>query len=861
MSNFIHNIYTFFSYLYTLLFGTLFSRKPVRQGTITPYPLDLECGRSNTRADSGETSVVMPGVFQNELMSSPVPASPTMSPSMSTPITPPSPRNHALSLYAFRYNPAGIQPTMSAHSELSPPASPVTPTAFRLPGHSPQPGFTHRSVSMSSISTNNHSNALPSDPSHLATHCQGPSTSSNCSSVCASDAPSNQSNIASPCSAVSTSSHSRSSSRVRHRKQKALIWSKDMSTITMSASTSSVSSATSSLSPGHSNLGNPQYHYPGSRQSGRPPRYRTTPLSPLSHIKHDPSVSYKRNTARMSTATRKQSRALSQISTRSEDPVSVVRKAFGEMRTSQDKHTTVCIRARINRETAKSFGGMDIVDEEEEGDESQNQVESETGSTAGSVCSTPSSLGPPVTPRTPFAATAGFRVLDDTMILTDVEAEADDEFSSGVDTDAAIESDPSVYSIATVRAHFDEEPSPSDTLPLQPGTAGDFSTSTTCMSLRSTCLPYLQGHSPRPSSASLSVTANGLCIHAFASARSDMSVSGSLSGSGSVISPMSAKSFKTFRRIAAREMGIQDGLGDVGGGDKDRKSVRPQPSFSQRDVERTVSVMSNVWKDAVSFASYSVYLHGDGKKKDLAGSASRAAEAASPSSHSHMGDGIVSSSSTSCVGTNVTAIAMATMPGVLLGLDVEESSRLALFKFGTPIPITESDSLDLVAVDLDLAMEAGLEMEKMRARARKGVGISVGVGAGTGFDGLGGLVCARDSLALTNQPRGSRNPKRSGLGSVGSLANINVPRNLSCASQAGVQGKQEYGDKRGVSGSFGSYGNASTDANLNYHHGTDGAGYGHGYMKDLARFHMKNMTKDTLAMRDSAHWSDIIQLG
>ncbi|KAF5341595.1 hypothetical protein D9758_014060 [Tetrapyrgos nigripes] len=438
MASFWHNIYTFFTYIYTLIFGSLSTRKPRRQATLTPYPIDLECG-----SNPNNSSHIMTGsILKNEpLMASPSPM---------TPVPPPSPHDHTFALNTFRYNPAK---TPSGH----PPSTHAVPSSPIVASRAPVFPSLH----------NQHQNAeaLLYSRDFGSSHRKPPST--------ASAAPSGHSSPSTPKTNRSLSSYSGGSvstssrCRNRHRKQSPLIWDKDMSIIAASVSISSINSRGSSLGPGRRGSQQPQPPNPHLHSH----RQRTSPVSPLSYLKHDPSISYKRNAARISTSSKRHLQTKIQLheATSQEDPVSVVRKVFGDVQLDEEKQGAARVRARIKRDTDKSFGGMDVLteeDEDEEQDEGEEQGQYQSQSRSASLalsipdsrpfsaCSTPSTLGP-ITPRTPHAALGphshsslpinanghnnAFRLhpslaLGDPGFITDVDAEADDEYG-GFDTD------------------------------------------------------------------------------------------------------------------------------------------------------------------------------------------------------------------------------------------------------------------------------------------------------------------------------------------------------------------------------------------------------------------------------------------
>ncbi|KAJ3921835.1 hypothetical protein F5877DRAFT_75788 [Lentinula edodes] len=153
-----------------------------------------------------------------------------------------------------------------------------------------------------------------------------------------------------------------------HKKQSPIVWFRDIS------STSSVNSIQSTS---HSNFR----------------RHRSIHRHSLQSIKHNPCMSYKHHSARWSKVARQTSRPLS------EDPVSIVRKVFVECGSEVDTERGGARARLMNRQTARSFGGMEIVDEEEEEKEQSFSEpciqETSQDQSIISSYSTPDSTGPP----------------------------------------------------------------------------------------------------------------------------------------------------------------------------------------------------------------------------------------------------------------------------------------------------------------------------------------------------------------------------------------------------------------------------------------------------------------------------------
>ncbi|KAJ3932533.1 MAG: hypothetical protein NXY57DRAFT_1002502 [Lentinula lateritia] len=153
-----------------------------------------------------------------------------------------------------------------------------------------------------------------------------------------------------------------------HKKQSPIVWFRDIS------STSSLNSIQSI-----------------SRSNSR--RHRSTHRHSLQSIKHNPCMSYKHHTVRLSKVARQNSQPPS------EDPVSIVRKVFVECGSEVDTEGGGARARLMNRQTARSFGGMEIVDEEEEEKEQSFRgpcvQETSQDQSIVSSYSTPDSTGPP----------------------------------------------------------------------------------------------------------------------------------------------------------------------------------------------------------------------------------------------------------------------------------------------------------------------------------------------------------------------------------------------------------------------------------------------------------------------------------
>ncbi|KAJ4481743.1 hypothetical protein C8J55DRAFT_61476 [Lentinula edodes] len=164
-----------------------------------------------------------------------------------------------------------------------------------------------------------------------------------------------------------------------HKKQSPIVWFRDIS---------STSSLNSIQSISHSNF---RRHRPARRHS-------------LQSIKHNPCMSYKHHSARFSKVARQTSRPLS------EDPVSIVRKVFVECGSEVDTEGGGARARLMNRQTARSFGGMEIVNEEEEEKEQSFSrpciQETSQDQSFMSSYSTPDSTGPPTPPSYCFSPIA-----------------------------------------------------------------------------------------------------------------------------------------------------------------------------------------------------------------------------------------------------------------------------------------------------------------------------------------------------------------------------------------------------------------------------------------------------------------------
>ncbi|KAJ4001815.1 hypothetical protein F5050DRAFT_1721653 [Lentinula boryana] len=120
-------------------------------------------------------------------------------------------------------------------------------------------------------------------------------------------------------------------------------------------------------------------------------RHRSIHRRSLQSIKHDTDMSFKQSIRSSKFA--RQSRPLS------EDPVSVVRKMFVECGSEVDAEEGGARARLMNRQTARSFGGMEIVNEEDEDKEESfslgPHLETSQEHSLASFYSTSDSSGPP----------------------------------------------------------------------------------------------------------------------------------------------------------------------------------------------------------------------------------------------------------------------------------------------------------------------------------------------------------------------------------------------------------------------------------------------------------------------------------
>lgn len=309
-------IYTFFVRLYTLIFP---SKEP-RLSSLTPYPVDLEFGPvaaqgwfynigfSNRHNRSNLSLVSCSASHPSSVQSDPEVLDHHCFSSVSTGhSTPPTalPRMPLPPLQRFVF-PA--HPSYQSNTSIhSVSASPVSYITGR-------PRSSH-----SASSNNSASDALSQSSTYSSSRVQ-----------------------ATP------------PSKKIHKKQSPIVWFKDISSI---VSGSGSSSSLTSMQSAGSSASNPSIH-----------RHRAVPLRAFRSMKHNSSLSYKRRTARSIKAAR-QFKAPGHSRPPSEDPVSIVRKVFVECGTEVDTEGGGARARLMNRETARSFGGMEIVAEEDEEDE------------------------------------------------------------------------------------------------------------------------------------------------------------------------------------------------------------------------------------------------------------------------------------------------------------------------------------------------------------------------------------------------------------------------------------------------------------------------------------------------------------
>ncbi|KIK67957.1 hypothetical protein GYMLUDRAFT_238137 [Collybiopsis luxurians FD-317 M1] len=332
----IRTIYTLFINLFTLV---SFSKGP--RLSVTPFPVDLESGLELQEPSQAASCV-------------PSPRSVSILPGP----------NQVTDHHCFSPRQTGavsgtarlpiFETRKFSPSPTTPPRNPLPPLQrFVFPAY---PSFRSNSDSFHSV---------------IASPVSRPGSARSASSS-TSDGVRSQSS-----SAYSSQAHVTPPAKKKtHRKQSPIVWFKSVPT-----GASGSSSSLSSLPSVGSSVSIHSLH-----------RHRSIRRNSFQGIKRDPSLSYRRFTARSSC----QSRVLRP---HSEDPVSIVRKVFVECGTEVDTEGGGARARLINRETVRSFGGMEIVNEEEEEEElfsaRQRNLRKMQESVSASSCSTPESAGPP----------------------------------------------------------------------------------------------------------------------------------------------------------------------------------------------------------------------------------------------------------------------------------------------------------------------------------------------------------------------------------------------------------------------------------------------------------------------------------
>ncbi|KAJ4478307.1 hypothetical protein J3R30DRAFT_3480417, partial [Lentinula aciculospora] len=380
VNSFFHTIYTFFAYIYTLLFK---SPQQSYLNSISPFPIDLECGSDLREATQGWNFLLMISLLQitfrhpNRLGLSFVLVPPPSASNSPCPTVPPSLDFRCSGLQERHFPPCDPTDSSAEIQETSIPQTCPSGSPRALPP--PQMPFPplQRFVfpAYASFCSNKSSHSIRSvAASPVKTLTERPSSTYSASST-NSDV---RSQSSSGCSSQTCATLS--VKKKTHRKQSPIFWYKDVLTLGPSSSLSSM-------------------------QSTYLRRHRSIHRRSFQSIKHDPSMSYKHYSARSSRHIR-QSTLPAPSRPLSEDPVSIVRKVFIECGSEVDTEGGGARARLMNRQTARSFGGMEIVDEEEEEEEKEQSfsvdsyiLETSQDHSSASCYSTPDSNGPP-TPAT-----------------------------------------------------------------------------------------------------------------------------------------------------------------------------------------------------------------------------------------------------------------------------------------------------------------------------------------------------------------------------------------------------------------------------------------------------------------------------
>ncbi|KAJ3841497.1 hypothetical protein F5878DRAFT_669184 [Lentinula raphanica] len=352
--NLFHTIYTLFAYLYTLIFPSKLY--------VSPFSVDLECGPDFREQAQNVSFVLVSPPQRSALRSSP----PNPNPSASV----------SGDLSGIRAGPPlgthesnGPKEEQLAMSQCS--SSPIIePSQTQTPLPRLQQFVFPAYPSFCSNSSSHSIRSVAASPIKTLTDRPGSSHSDSLSNsdVC--------SQISSACSSMGSCSTPVSKKKT-HKKQSPIVWVKsDMAKLGLSSS---------NMQTIGSNLRrHPSIHRRSFNQN----------------LKHDPSMSFKYRSVRASRFAR-HSRSLS------DDPVSIVRKVFVECGSEVDSEGGGARARLMNRQTARSFGGMEIVDEEGEDKEDYISLGLQTLPQESSPAScytpssppTPASCYSPVTPE------------------------------------------------------------------------------------------------------------------------------------------------------------------------------------------------------------------------------------------------------------------------------------------------------------------------------------------------------------------------------------------------------------------------------------------------------------------------------
>ncbi|KAF5390651.1 hypothetical protein D9757_002640 [Collybiopsis confluens] len=329
----VNTIYTFFAYLFTL-----FSSSKGPRLSVTPFPADLECGSQHRDPQHGDAKRVQ-HLISGSMGVAELAHHHCVSPNQGSPRSYPG---QSINSEPF------TRGSLSKNHPSQMPFPPLQPFAFpAYPCARKNSDSTH-SAFASPISRPGSAISAASSASDAASHS---------------------------CSVYSSHVYVTPPRKKTHRKQSPIVWFKKPADITGAWSSSSLSSIQS--------LGS-------SISVSSVQRHRHGRCNSLQSIKHDPSMSYRRFTARSS----RQKKTARDARPHSEDHVAIVRKVFVECGSEVDVEGGGARARLINRETVRSFGGMEVVDEEEEDEEPCRDGTMKLVGSSSSNCSTPESTVP-----------------------------------------------------------------------------------------------------------------------------------------------------------------------------------------------------------------------------------------------------------------------------------------------------------------------------------------------------------------------------------------------------------------------------------------------------------------------------------